>query len=112
MANPETPKATPPKTDAPLPAFPSFPSFPNFDPMSMWAAGQQTFTKLMTDAAGRWQSFTEQYAAIEQQVSTHAQDAVNHWAQLAKDAIAYGTQLSAEARKMSLETAKKMGVGA
>ena len=109
MANSETPKATPPKTDAP---FPGFPSFPNFDPMAMWATGQQTFTKMMTEAAGRWQSFADQCAAVEQQVSTHAQGAVNHWAQLAKDAISYGTQLSAEARKLSLETAKKMGVGA
>ncbi len=110
MANQETtPKATLPKTDG---AFPAFPSFPSFDPMSMWAAGQQTFTKLMTDAVGRWQSFSEQYATIEHQVSTQAHGAVTQLAQLAKDAITYGTQLSAEARKLSLETAKKMGVGA
>ena len=37
---------------------------------------------------------------------------MTNWAQLAKDAIAYGTQLSAEARKAGAETAKKMGVGA
>lgn len=112
MANPETPKATAPKTESPFPAFPSLPNFPQFDPMSMWTAGQQTFTKMMTDAVARWQSFSEQYAAIEQQVSTQAQGAVSHWAQLAKDAITYGSQLSAESRKLSIETVQKMGVGA
>ena len=118
MANPDTTK-TAPKTDSnPFPAFPAFPAFPtfpalsSFDPSGMWAQGQQAFATLMTDAAGRWQAFADQYAAVEQQVSTHAQTAVASWAQLAKDAIAYGAQLSAEARKLSVETAKKMGVSA
>jgi hypothetical protein len=104
MPTPETPKTAP--------ATPSFPTMPAFDPYAMWQQGQQTFTKLMTDSVARWQSFGDQYAAIEAQLSTHAQSAVATWAQLAKDAIAYGTQLSAEARKLGLETAKKMGVGA
>ncbi len=99
------PKATP-AAETP------FPSFAAFDPMAMWAQGQAQMQKLLTDATGRWQSFTEQYAQIEQQVSAHAQNAVTNWAQLAKDAIAYGVQLSAEARKLSLETAKKLGVQA
>lgn len=37
---------------------------------------------------------------------------MTNWSQLAKDAIAYGMQLSAEARKASVDAAKKMGVGA
>ena len=90
----------------------SFPQMPSFDPYAMWQQGQQTFTKLMTDSLARWQSFADQFASIEAQVSTQAQSAVTHWAQLAKDAIAYGTQLSAEARKLGVDTAKKMGVGA
>ena len=98
---PETPKTAP-----------SFPQMPSFDPYAMWQQGQQTFTKLMTDSLARWQSFADQFASIEAQVSTHAQTAVTHWAQLAKDAIAYGQSLSAEARKLTVETAKKMGVPA
>lgn len=109
MANPE-PTKTAPKTDSN--PFTAFPSLSSFDPMNMWAQGQQAFTKMMTDATTRWQSFSEQCASIEQQMSSHAQTAVTSWAQLAKDAIAYGTQVSAEARKLSLETAKKMGVPA
>jgi len=87
-------------------------TLPNMDPMAIWAESQAQLTKLMTAAMGRWQSFGEQYASVEAQVQTQAQNAVTNWAQLAKDAIAYGTQLSAEARKLSVETAKKMGVTA
>jgi len=83
-----------------------------FDPMQFWTQGQAQMLKMMTDATARWQSFGDQYAAIEQQVASHATKAVNDWAQLAKDAIAYGVQLSSEARKLSVETAKKMGVNA
>lgn len=100
-------KNTPPKsTETP------FQTFPAFDPMAMWAQGQAQMQKLMGDATTRWQAFADQVAQIEQQVSSHAQAAVTNWAQLAKDAIAYGVQLSAEARKLSIETAKKLGVQA
>jgi hypothetical protein len=88
------------------------PQLPSFDPMAMWQQGQQAFAKMMADSLARWQAFGDQYATIEAQVSTQAQAAVTNWAQLAKDAIAYGTQLSAEARKASVDAAKKMGVGA
>lgn len=96
-------------TSSTAPAGAAFPQMPSFDPYAMWQQGQQTFTKLMTDTVGRWQAFADQYAAIEAQVSTHAQTAVAQWAQLAKDAISYGTQLSTEARKLGVDTAKKMG---
>lgn len=99
-----------PKSD-PNP-FAAFASLPPFDPMAMWAQGQQAFAKLMTDATSRWQTFAEQCASIEHQVASHANTAVTNWAQLAKDAIAYGTQLAAEGRKLSIETATKMGVSA
>jgi hypothetical protein len=99
---PETPKTAPSAA----------PQLPSFDPMAMWQQGQQAFAKMMADSLARWQAFGDQYATIEAQVSTQAQAAVTNWAQLAKDAIAYGTQLSAEARKASVDAAKKLGVGA
>lgn len=89
-----------------------FQTFAAFDPMALWSQGQAQMQKLMGDATARWQAFADQYAQIEHQVSSHAQTAVTNWAQLAKDAIAYGVQLSAEARKLSIETAKKLGVHA
>ncbi|MFN0252047.1 MAG: hypothetical protein ACKV2T_34545 [Kofleriaceae bacterium] len=104
-------KNTTPKSSTPVVENP-FQSFPAFDPMAMWAQGQAQMQKLMGDATSRWQSFAEQYAQIEQQVTAHAQTTVTNWAQLAKDAIAYGVQLSAEARKLSVETAKKLGIQA
>ena len=106
MANTEIPKTSTTSTST------STPSFPTFDPTQMWAQGQATFTKLLTESMARWQAFGDQFAAVEQQAATHAQTAVVSWSNLAKDAIAYGTQLSAEARKLSLETAKKMGIPA
>ncbi len=105
MANETNKTSTPPNPSTAS-------AMPGFDPMAAWTQGQQVFGKLMTDSLTRWQSFADQYAAIEQQVASHATTAVNHWAQLAKDAIAYGQQLSSEARKLSVETAKKMGVTA
>lgn len=83
-----------------------------FDPTGFWTQGQQAWTRLVNDSVARWQAFADQYAAIEQQIAPHAQTAVTSWAQLAKDAIAYGQQLSAEARKLSLEAARKLGVSA
>ena len=102
--------ATTPETSKTAPS--AAPQLPSFDPMAMWQQGQQAFSKMMADSLARWQAFGDQYAAIEAQVSTQAQAAVTNWAQLAKDAIAYGTQLSAEARKASVDAAKKLGVGA
>jgi hypothetical protein len=109
MANTETSKTAPSSSTA---SSTPFPTLPNFDPMAMWAQGQAAFTKMMNDSLTRWQSFGDQYASVEAQVAGHANTAVTQWSQLAKDAIAYGQQLSAEARKLSIETAKKMGVPA
>lgn len=105
MANPETTKTPPAASSNPF-------TTASFDPMAMWAQGQAAFTKMMNDSLTRWQAFGDQYASVEAQVANHAQTAVTQWSQLAKDAIAYGQQLSAEARKLSVETAKKMGVPA
>jgi hypothetical protein len=85
---------------------------PSFDPMSFWAASQQTFQKTMADAFGRTQSFADQYAAFEKDMVTRAQTAVANWAQLTQEAIAYSAQLSAEARKLSMDAYRKMAAGA
>lgn len=114
MSN-EQPK---PKTEAPkaAPSTPEMPFpqnlWPSFDPMAYWTQSQQTFQKLVSDSYTRAHSFAEQYAALETQMVSRAQGAVSNWAQLAQDAIAYSAQLSAEARKLGFETARKMSVGA
>ncbi|HEU0035752.1 MAG TPA: hypothetical protein VFQ53_34305 [Kofleriaceae bacterium] len=99
------PKTEMPKIDLTNP-------FASFDPFTYWTASQQAFHKAMQDAYGRAQSFADQYAALEQQAVARAQSAVATWAQMTQDAIAYAAQLSAEARKLGFETARKMAVGA
>ena len=76
--------------------------------MSAWTQGQQTFHQMMADTFGRMTSFAEEYASMESQLVTRAQGAISNWAQLTADAIAYGAQLSAQARKVGLENAKKL----
>lgn len=87
-------------------------SQPGFDPMAAWAASQEMFHKMMGEATGRAQAFAGEYAALEAQMIARARAAIESWAQLAQDAIAYSAQLSAQARKLGLETAQRFGVGA
>ena len=82
--------------------------FVGFDPMTAWTQSQAAFHQMMADAFGRMTSFAEEYASMESQLVTRAQGAVSNWAQLTADAIAYGAQLSAQARKVGLENAKKL----
>ncbi len=99
-------KTTPPKSDS-IP----FPGSASFDPIAMWNASQQAFTKVVNDAYGRAQSFADQYAQLEHQMLERAKLAIQNWSQLCQDAITYGAHLSAEARKIGFETARKVGVG-
>lgn len=98
------------KSASSLPPPPATSSASPFDPTAFWAQGQQAFNKMVTDSLARWQSFADQYVAIESQVASHAQQAISNWAQLAKDAITYGQQLSAEARKLATDATKKMSI--
>jgi hypothetical protein len=73
------------------------------DPMAYWA----TFREAMTGVHSRANAVSEQYAQVEVQLVERAQAAVATWAQLAHDAITYGAQLSAEARKLGVEAMRK-----
>lgn len=104
-------KSVPPKTD-PAAAQNPFAAFSAFDPMATWAAGQATWQKMMNDAYGRAQAWADEYASIEAQMYTRALQAVDTWAQLAKDTINYSQQLTLQARKLGFEAVRKAGVGA
>ena len=95
----ETKTTSTPKTDAN--------PFAGFDPMTAWATSQAQMQQFFTDAMKRMSTLADEYATLEGQMIARAQGAVANWAQLAQDAIAYGAQLSAQARKISLETARK-----
>jgi len=81
-----------------------------WDPMAAFSATQQNWQKVVNEAVGRAQSWADEYAAIEQQMYARALQAVDTWAQLARDTIGYGQQISAQARKLSFETMRKAGV--
>jgi len=101
-------KTIPPKTETAAPHNP----FSAFDPMAAWTAGQATWQKFMTDAFARSQSWADEYASIEAQMYGRALQAVDTWAQLARDTIHYSQQLSIQARKLGFEAARKAGIGA
>lgn len=122
-----TPKIDIPKADGGAKAAGGFtPPFMAFDPMQVWTIGQQAwqstqqawmasqeaFQKMIGDAFGRSQAFGDEVASLEAQMAQRAHDAVDQWAKLAHDTINYGTQLSAQARKLGIETARKMTPGA
>lgn len=89
------------KTTASAPTNP----FMSFDPMAAW-------TKLMAESFTRMHAFADHYVQIEQQAIARASGAVASWAQMSQDAIAYSAQLSAEARKLSMDAWKKLGIAA
>lgn len=95
--------------EAPKTAANPFPPFPAFDPTTAWTAGQQAFQKMMTDALERANAFGQEYATLEAQLRARMQGAIANWAQLAQDAMVYSAQLSEQARKLALETARKFG---
>src|SRR5687767_441840 len=99
------------KTDIPKtePAAPHNP-FSAFDPMATWTASQATWQKMMADAVTRAQAWADEYASMEQQAYTRALQAVDTWAQLARDTIQYSQQLTTQARKLSFEAVRKAGV--
>jgi len=101
-------KTFPPKTEAAAPHNP----FSAFDPMAAWTASQATWQKFMTDAFARTQSWADEYASIEAQMYGRALQAVDTWAQLARDTIQYSQNLSIQARKLGFEAARKAGIGA
>lgn len=83
-----------------------------FDPMAAWTQVQQSFHEMMKGAHDRAKTFTEEYATLEAQMFTRARTAIESWAQLANDAVGYSAELSAQARKLGLETARKVSAGA
>ena len=83
------------------------------DPMKVWEQTHQAWQKMFSDAQGQAQKWAEEYAQIEKQLYARANQAVDTWAQLAKDSISYTEQLSAQARKLGFDAARKAGfVGA
>ena len=80
------------------------------NPWSAWTqSAQQSFQKIVGDSFVRGQAWSDEYAANEAEMVKRAHGAVDTWSQLAHDTINYTAQLSAQARKLSVEAARKSG---
>ena len=86
--------------------------FAALDPMGYWSSFREAMTQAQAHTAGITSKLDAQYVELEQQLVERAHLAVATWAQLANDAISYGSRLSTEARKLGADTAKKMGATA
>jgi hypothetical protein len=108
------PKSEPSSASASANAAPHTPFNPfstaAWDPMAAFTASQQQWQKLFGDAFGRAQSWADEYAEIERQMYQRTLQAVDTWAQLARDTINYSQQLTIQARKLSIEAMRKAGV--
>lgn len=80
------------------------------NPLAAWTTATAGAQKLAADSLARAQAWSEEYAATEADVAKRAHSAVDTWAQLAHDSINYTAQLSAQARKLSFDAARKAGV--
>lgn len=81
-----------------------------WDPAAAFSSSQQAWQKLMNDAFGRAQSWADEYANIEKQMYGRALEAVDTWAQLARDTINYSQQLTTQARKLGFDAMRKAGM--
>src|SRR6185436_15888307 len=79
------------------------------NPMGAWTVAQTQFQKMIADSFVKTQAWSDEYAANEAQMVQRAHGAIDTWAQLAHDTINYSAQLSAQARKLSFEAARKAG---
>jgi hypothetical protein len=82
------------------------------DPMGYWASFRQAMSTAQQHGSSVAGKLDAQYVELESQLVERAHAAVATWAQLANDSIAYSAKLSAEARKLGADVAKKMGATA
>ncbi len=93
-----------------LGAMQSFSAQSPVNPLGAWTATQATWQKMIGDHFVRAQAWSDEYATNEAEMIKRAHGAVDTWAQLAHDTINYTAQLSAQARKLSFEAARKSGL--
>ena len=82
-------------------------AFGGFDPAGAWGVAQQTWHKMISESFSRAQTWADEYASMEKQMFDRANEAVDTWAKVAHDTIAYSEQLTAQARKLGFEAARK-----
>ena len=78
-----------------------------FDPFAQWGKVFETWQKLTDDSIARATAFYAEVEKAEAKRVERAESAIEEMAKLQKETIAYGAQLSAEIRKVSLEAMQK-----
>ena len=86
--------------------------FAAFDPTPYWASFRDAMQNATSHASTTADHYTAQVAAFEAQLLERAHAAVQTWAQLSHDALTYAGQLSAEARKLGADAARKVSARA
>jgi hypothetical protein len=79
----------------------------NFDPFSQWGKVFQAWQKLGEDSMVRANAFFAEVEKAEAKRIERAESAIEEMARIQKETIAYGAQLGAEWRKVSLDAFQK-----
>ena len=78
-----------------------------FDPFAQWGKVFETWQKLTDDSIARATAFYAEVEKAEAKRVEHAETAIAEMAKLQRETLAYGAQLGAEFRKVSLEAVQK-----
>ncbi len=74
-----------------------------FDPFAQWGKVFETWQKLTDDSIARANAFYSEVEKTEAKRVERVESAIEEVAKLQKQSLAYGAQLGAELRKISLE---------
>jgi hypothetical protein len=78
-----------------------------FDPFAQWGQVFETWQKIAEDSIARTNAFYAEIEKAEAKRIAHVESTIDEMARFQKQTMAYGAQLGAEWRKMSLEAFQK-----
>ncbi|MBX3203678.1 MAG: hypothetical protein KF764_01355 [Labilithrix sp.] len=78
-----------------------------FDPFAQWGKVFETWQKMTDDSVARATAFYAELEKSEAKRVERAESAIEEMAKLQRESLAYGAQLGAELRKLSLEAVQK-----
>jgi hypothetical protein len=79
-----------------------------FDPFSQWGKVFETWQKMADDSVARTNAFFAEVEKTEAKRLERVEHAIEEMAKMQKDTLAYGAQLGAEMRKLSVEAMQKV----
>ena len=79
----------------------------SFDPLKLWTAGLETWTRITRDNVERLQSFYNQAADLESATYERAKKSAKELGDMVSESVTYVADLSREWRKVGIETARR-----